>query len=77
MSSSPLDKLDKQIDKVVTRVKKLEGDNEKLRQKAAKLEQALESAPSGSTSEAWEKERAEVRSRVEKIAETLESALGE
>ncbi|MBW2278568.1 MAG: cell division protein ZapB [Deltaproteobacteria bacterium] len=77
MSHSPLDKLDKQIAKVVARVRKLETDNEKLRQKAAKLEQSLESAPRGGTSKEWEQERAAVRSRVEKLTEHLETVLGE
>ena len=77
MSSSPLDKLDKQIGKVVARIKRLETDNEKLRQKAAKLEAALESAPRSGSSEDWEKERAVVRSRLEKLTEHLETVLGE
>lgn len=77
MTSSPLDKLDKQIAKVVARVKSLEADNEKLRQKAAKLEKSLAEAPSGASAEEWDKERAAVRERVEKLAEHLESVLGE
>ena len=77
MSSSSLDMLDKQIEKVVARVKQLEADNEKLIQKAAKLEKSLESAPRGGSSEEWEAERATVRARVEKLTEHLETVLGE
>ncbi len=46
MSAPTFGKLDTQVQKVVARVRKLERENEKLRQKAARLEKSLEEAPS-------------------------------
>ena len=75
MSSSPLDKLDKQIAKVVTRVKQLESENDKLKQKASKLEKSLRAAPSQGDSQQWIEEREAIHERLEQLAEHLESVL--
>ena len=75
MSSSPLDKLDKQIQKVVARVKKLETENQKLQQKAAKLQKSLEAAPSETGGDDWQEEKEAIRQRVEKLVEHLETVL--
>jgi len=77
MSRSHLDKLDKQIARVVTRVKQLENDNDKLRQKAAKLETSLQAVPSQADSGQWMEEREAIRDRVEQLAHHLESVLEE
>jgi len=71
-----MDKLDKQIQRVVARIKKLETENKKLQQKATKLQDRLEAAPSDSSSDEWLEERAEIRQRVESLTEHLEAVLG-
>lgn len=77
MSAPTLGKLDKQVQKVVARVRKLERENETLRQKAARLEKSLEEAPGAGAEDVWQQERAVVRERVERLVGHLEGALGE
>jgi FtsZ-binding cell division protein ZapB len=76
MSSSPMDKLDKQIQKVIARVHKLETENQKLEQKAAKLQESLEATPIDSGGDDWREEKEAIRQRVETLVEHLESVLG-
>jgi len=77
MSSSPIDKLDKQIQKVVARVRKLEADNQKLQQKAAKLQESLEATPSGGGGDDWREEKEAIRQRVERLVDHLETVLAD
>ena len=77
MSAPTFGKLDKQVKKVIARVRQLERENEKLRQKAAKLAESLEKAPSAGAEDVWNEERAEVRQRVERLVGHLEGVLGE
>ena len=77
MTTSALDKLDKSIQKVVTKMRKLQRENERLEAKAAKLEERLAAAPDAKDQAAWDKERETLRDRVEKLASTLESALAD
>jgi cell division protein FtsB len=75
MTASVFDKLDKQIKKVVARVHELEKENEKLRLKAAKLENTIRQAPEPAADEGWQEEKAAVRARVESLVEHLEGVL--
>ena len=77
MATSSLDKLDKSIQKVVTKMRKLQRENERLEAKAAKLEERLQAAPDQKEITAWTKERDTIKGRVEGLVSTLESALSE
>jgi peptidoglycan hydrolase CwlO-like protein len=75
MTANALSKLDKQIKKVVSRVRELEKDNEKLRLKAAKLENTIRQTPDPVADEGWVEEKAVVRAQVESLVEHLEGVL--
>ena len=75
MTANAFNKLDKQIKKVVARVRELEKDNDKLRLKAAKLENTIRKAPGPAADAGWPEEKAAVRARVESLVEHLEGVL--
>ena len=77
MTASSFDKLDKSIQKVVTKMRKLQRENERLEAKAAKLEERLQAAPDAKDAVAWDKERETIKGRVEELVQTLETALAE
>ena len=78
MSQSAIDKLSQSVQKTVTEVKNLRRENDRLREKAAKVEQRLEALPASSAAEdSWREERDQVRQRMEKLAEHLEGVLAE
>ncbi len=75
---SSIDKLSKSIEAAVTEIKRLRRENEKLVEKAARLERrAEEAAAEGDESQAWETEREQIRERLEALSEHLDSVLGE
>ena len=75
MTADSLKKLDQQIKKVVTRVRELEKENEKLRLKAAKLESTLRKTPEPVADDGWQEEKVAVRAQVESLVEHLEGVL--
>lgn len=77
MSPSALDALEKSVQKAIARIQKLERDNERLRDRAAKLEKRLEEIPPDAGSAECERERDEIRGRVESLVEHLEEVLEE
>ncbi len=77
MSPSGLDTLEKSVQKAIAQIQKLERDNERLRDRAAKLEKRLEEIPSDGDDAAWQEEREAVRARVEALVEHLEEVLEE
>ena len=77
MTTSALDTLEESIQKAVAQIRRLERDNERLRDKAEKLEKRLEELPREADPSSWDKERRQIRARLEKLSEHLEAALGE
>lgn len=75
MTASALDSLEESIQKAIAQIRRLERDNERLRDKAEKLEKRLEELPREIDSSSWDKERRQIRARVEKLAEHLEGVL--
>lgn len=74
-SSSPspwLAELEQRVRQAVTEIGRLRQENKRLERELAKLKKS----GGGDGSAAWEKERAEVRERVERLARHLEELLG-
>lgn len=75
-SSSPspwLAELEQRVRQAVTEIGRLRQENKRLEREVAKLKK---SGAGGDGSAAWEKERTEVRERVERLARHLEELLG-
>ena len=70
-----LQELEERVGETAARLRELRAENETLRQRVAELEGELASAPDGKERETWVEERAEIRSRVEQLAEHLEKLL--
>ncbi|MDX1643600.1 MAG: cell division protein ZapB [Thermoanaerobaculia bacterium] len=77
MSSSALDTLENSVHKAIAQIQKLERDNERLRDRAEKLEKRLAEIPAEGDDAAWQEEREAVRARVETLVEHLEGVLEE
>jgi len=67
-----LAELEERVRQAVAEIGRLRGENRRLERELAKLKKA--GGSEGST--AWERERGEVRERVEKLARHLEELLG-
>ncbi len=75
---SSIDKLSKSIEAAVAEIKRLRRENEKLSEKAARLERrAEEAAAQGDESRAWEAEREQIRERLDALSDHLDGVLGE
>ena len=77
MTTSSIDRLAKTVQEAAEELKKLRRENDRLKEKAAKLEQRLEATPEVDPAEsAWVDEREQIRGRIERLAEHLEEVLG-
>jgi FtsZ-binding cell division protein ZapB len=75
---SSVDKLSKSVEKAVSEIERLRGDNERLTEKVARLERRLdEAAATSGGSDVWQAERDRLRERLQALAERLEGVLGE
>ncbi len=72
---SSIDKLAKSIEVAVAEIKRLRRDNEKLTEKAARLERRAEEASTGADDRGAELDQ--IRERLEALAEHLDSVLGD
>jgi chromosome segregation ATPase len=70
-----LAELEERVRQAVAEIGRLRGDNRRLERELAKLKKA--GAAGGEAAAAWERERSEVRERVERLARHLEELLGE
>jgi hypothetical protein len=69
-----LAELEQRVRQAVTEIGRLRQENRRLEREVAKLKKT---GPSSDAASGWEKERAEVRERVERLARHLEELLGE
>jgi uncharacterized coiled-coil DUF342 family protein len=73
-SAAPwLEELEKRVQEAVAEIARLRQENRRLEREAARLRKKAEG---GEEHAAWQRERDEVRSRVEKLAAHLEQLLG-
>lgn len=73
-----LEALEGKVREATGRLKELGAENERLVKRVKALEKEMEKGDGGgSESEEWEKEREEIRGRVERLTETLEGLLDE
>lgn len=70
-----LQELEERVRETATRLAELRAENEKLARRVAALEGELASPPESRERETWAEERAEIRGRVEQLAEHLEKLL--
>lgn len=71
-----LDDLEKKVEKVLTELKSLRQDNDSQERQIKQLQEQLAEAKSAGKSVAgWDKERAEIKKRVEKLSACLEKLL--
>ncbi|HEX2252498.1 MAG TPA: hypothetical protein VHQ65_04440 [Thermoanaerobaculia bacterium] len=74
-----LENLEQRVHQAVERLRELAADNQRLVRRVAELEaaaareEAVAATPDGA--EAWQRERREIRRRVESLTDTLESLL--
>ena len=73
MSTPWLGDLEQRVSEAVAEIGRLRSENKRLERELAKLRKA---GAGGDGAAAWEQERTEVRSRVERLAHHLEELLG-
>lgn len=76
MAAKVLDELEARVREAVERLRTLQEQNARLSERISELEEQLADADSGEAA-AWEKEREEVRRRVEGLTRTLADLLEE
>jgi len=74
MSVEFLELLEERVRETMDRMEALAGENEELRQRVSELEAEVASARAAGAA-GWKKERAEIKKRVEGLAEKLSSLL--
>ena len=75
-----MENLERRVHEAAEEIRRLRGENDQLLERTTSLERELAQAAGGSvvpTDEAWEEERAEVRTRVEKLVRHLEGLIQE
>ena len=75
MSLPWLQELEERVQETAARLKDLRAENETLQARVAELEEELAAVPAAGQGEAWAEEKAEIRERVEKLADHLEKLL--
>jgi len=75
MSLPWLKELEERVQETAARLRELRAENQTLKARVAELEKELEAVPDPGQGEAWAEERAEIRERVEKLADHLEKLL--
>ena len=70
-----LNQLEERVSRAAEEIGRLRHENRRLEREVQRLRKA--GAPSSEGAAAWERERAEVRGRVERLAQRLEELLGE
>ena len=74
---SSLDKLTRSIQTAVSEIKRLRRENDRLKEKSAKLERRVEASSASTDEEVWRAERSQIRDRMEELVDRLEGVLGE
>lgn len=70
-----LKELEERVQETAARLKELRTENAALKERVSELERELASVPDAGQGEAWAEEKAEIRDRVEKLADHLEKLL--
>ncbi|HTQ81577.1 MAG TPA: cell division protein ZapB [Thermoanaerobaculia bacterium] len=71
-----LDGLEARVREASARLGELKEENHALTLKVEELETRIAASEDGAAAHAWEAERDEIRSRVEKLTQTLEALVG-
>lgn len=75
MSTAWLRDLEEKVQEASAQLSDLRGQNDKLRERVAELEEQLEAAPDAEQIAGWTEERDDIRQRVEKLVGHLDQLL--